>query len=79
MQVEEFLNVICEALHREPNTLSLDDTPETVEQWDSLGHLRIIAAMDSCLRVSVNDDELQNFRSLRELVARLKCRGVLEE
>jgi acyl carrier protein len=79
VRVADFLNLVCQSLKRLPNTLSMTDTPATVEEWDSIGHLSIIAAIDGNLPVSVNDDELRNFTSIEQLVKRLKARGVLEE
>ena len=79
MKTEEFLNALCDVLGREPNTLSLDDTPESVESWDSLGHLSIIGVVDEELGVSVADQEMRDFKSIRELVDRLRARNALED
>ncbi|NQU26229.1 MAG: acyl carrier protein [Candidatus Nealsonbacteria bacterium] len=79
MKVEEFLNAVCEVLLRDPNTLSLDDTPNTVEEWDSVGHLSIIATIDEELGIPVDTEEMQNFRSIGELVERLKSKNALED
>jgi acyl carrier protein len=79
MKVHDFLDALCSALGREPHSLTLDDTPQTVEQWDSIGHLSIIATMDELLGVSVMDDELRTFRSIGELIQRLKARHALED
>ena len=78
MKTADFLNLLCESMNRDPGTLTLEDTPETVEQWDSVGHLSIISAIDQ-LGVAVDNDEMQNFASIRELVNRLKQRGALED
>ena len=79
MKVEEFLNRICDALGKKPNTLTLNDTTETVEEWDSVGHLSMIAVMDEELGVAVDDEELLDFNSMRTLVDRLKAKGALED
>ena len=76
MNVQEFLDAVCEALGREPGSLSLQDTPDTVEEWDSVGHLSIIATVDD-LGVSVNDEEMRSFTSIQELVDRLRERDPL--
>jgi len=79
MKVHDFLNAICSALGREPNSLTCDDTPKTVEQWDSIGHLSILATMDELLAVPIVDEDLRTFRSLGELIERLKARHALED
>jgi acyl carrier protein len=78
-KVQEFLDDLCAALNREPGSLNLSDTPNTVEEWDSVGHLAIISSIDSALGVSPDEEELRNFNSLRELTDRLKKRGALED
>lgn len=79
MKTMEFLDCICEGLNRDPGTLSLDDTPDTVEEWDSVGHLAIMSTIDSALGVPPEDEELRDFVSLRQLVDALKARGALED
>ena len=79
MNTSDFLDVLCEALLREPGTISLDDTPDTIEEWDSIGHLSIIAAVDSELSVPIETEEMQTFSSIRQLVDVLKGAGALED
>lgn len=78
MTTSDFLDAVCDALRRPPGTLMLDDTPQTVEEWDSVGHLSIIATVDAELGVETDTPELQMFSSLRQLVDALKAKGVLE-
>ncbi|NQT87196.1 hypothetical protein HQ560_10560 [bacterium] len=74
------MDAICEALELEAGSLSLDDSPETVPMWDSIGHLSIIGVIDAELDVETDEDEgLQRFASIRELVDRLKAKGALED
>lgn len=79
MRTAEFLDTVCDALGRAPKSITLDDTPTTIEEWDSIGHLCIISTMDDALNVSVDDEELRSFRSFRELVERLRARRALED
>ena len=79
MKVKEFLDIVCDGLNRDPGTLSIEDTSDTVEEWDSVGHLAIIGTIDSALDIDVTTDELQTFTSLRELVDTLKAMGALED
>lgn len=78
MHTRKFLDTVGEALGLDQRSLSLDDTPETVEEWDSLGHLVIISVLESELHVDTNTEEFQVFASIRELVETLKDKGLLE-
>jgi acyl carrier protein len=62
-----------------PKSLTLDDTQQTVPQWDSMAHLMIIATVQRDLGVAPNDASLHNFTSIRQLVERLKARKALED
>ena len=77
-KIEEFLNEVCDVLGREPGSIQLSDTPATIEEWDSVGHLSIISTVDEFLGVPVDDQEMQNFDSIAQLVERLKARGALD-
>ncbi len=79
MKTREFLDRVCEALGRAPGSLSEQDTPWTVEEWDSLGHLSIISTIDEALDISINDEEMRNFTSIGELLKRLRARHALED
>ncbi len=79
MTVAEFLNSLCGVLGREPDSLSLGDTPRTVDQWDSIGHLSIMVTIDRELGVSVEDEDMRTFTSIGQLVDRLRARNALED
>ena len=79
MTTAEFLNEICDVLGREPDSLSAEDTPKTVKEWDSMGHLTMIATIDDVLGISVEDEEMRNFRSIGELLDRLRSRNALDD
>jgi acyl carrier protein len=78
-KVQVFLDALCEALNRDPGTIKLEDTRETLPEWDSVGHLSIISTVDSLLDVPVDSPEMQKFQSIGELVGRLKAIKALED
>ena len=78
MKTQEFLDLMCKALDRTAGTLTLEDTPQSVEQWDSIGHLMILTAI-SRLGVATDGEEFQRYSSFRDLATILKSHGVLED
>ncbi len=46
--------------------------PEQIPQWDSLGALRIVVALEESFGVSVGDEQLRTGRSIRELMAHVE-------
>jgi acyl carrier protein len=79
VRTAEFLDAICEAIGRPVGSLALDDTPSTVAEWDSVGHLGIIATIDASFGIPTDSEDLQRFASLRQLVDALRSRGVVLE
>jgi len=77
VKTREFLDAVCDALRREPGSLGLEDTPSTVVEWDSVGHLAILATVDSKLSIPIDESDVQQFGSLRELVEKLRSKGVV--
>ncbi len=78
MKVSEFLDLVCSALNRAPGSLSLDDTPQTVPEWDSIGQISIITTIERRLAYRATTRDMRTFGSLRQLVDQLKKRGALE-
>ena len=79
MKVQEFLDTVARTLNRDPGSVSLDDTPETVEEWDSIGHLLLVSMLESELGVTPDTEEMTSFNSMSQLVDVLKGKGALED
>ena len=79
MKIQEFLDAVAQTLGRGPGSVSLDDTPETVEEWDSIGHLLLVSMLESELGVTPDTEELTAFNSMSQLVEVLKGKGALED
>ena len=77
MKTEEFLDRLCEVLNRPAGSIQLTDTPETLAEWDSLGHLAIIGLVDSLFDLAVSDRSLQEFSSVEQLANSLRSQGLL--
>ena len=43
---KEILEIIAKTLNVDLNKISVDSSSETVDEWDSLGHLGILVALD---------------------------------
>jgi len=67
---EEILAVIQDALKVKGKQLSLDSSMENVEEWDSLGHLGILVALDKFFEGKV--------AGINDLVAADSVRKVLQ-
>jgi acyl carrier protein len=66
--VESRVIEICRAV-LEDATIMLESTPATVEGWDSLGHMGLIAAIEASFEVELDVEEMADVDSVRALVA----------
>jgi acetyltransferase-like isoleucine patch superfamily enzyme len=56
-----------------PGVPGLDAGPAQISEWDSLGALRIVVALEERLGVSLTDDDVRSVRSIGELVGRVEA------
>ncbi len=78
MNVNNFLDTLCDALEIEHGSISIDDTVDTVKEWDSLGHLSIIAALDS-IGIDTDDEDTNDLDSITKLVDLARKKGIIED
>lgn len=74
---EEVLAIVRKALGDQENAVHLDTTIGSIEAWDSLGHLSILAALDEALDGAVGEvEELAMARSVRGIIDILRSHGL---
>lgn len=66
---QEIVNLICEALGSDPSEVSLGSTSNEIDEWDSLGHLSILQALDLKYdNITEKVPELASVSSIKEIV-----------
>ena len=74
---DRLLNVFAEELGVDPSTLSEESSPETVEQWDSLAAMRLVAAIEEEFGTRLSTGEIMKMRTIGIARAVLADKGVL--
>jgi acyl carrier protein len=66
---EKLVEIVAELF--ELDSAAVDDalTPEDVELWDSLNHLRLVSAVEEEFRIKLSMQEIESIRSLAVLRA----------
>lgn len=79
MNLEDLKRIVADALAVLPGEIGDDASTETLEAWDSLGHVAIIVALDEALdgRVAAIDG-IRKAYSLPALVGLLRERRLLD-
>lgn len=52
-----------------------DSSPESIEAWDSMGHLNLVLALEQTLGVSFSPEEIGKLVSVRAIVEAVKAKG----
>ena len=63
--------VFAEVFEIEPSAVTDDSSPETVDKWDSFGHMRLVMHVEEHLGVALNMDqvlEIDSYASLCRLL-----------
>lgn len=78
IKVKDVLTAVKEALELE-NVPSIEDSINTIEEWDSLGHLSILIRIDRLLGGKATKiSELGKAESIKEIVNILSQKGLVE-
>ena len=63
----EFNDTVAEVLHLGPDAVKAELTPDDVEKWDSLNHLRLITAIENRFQIRLSMSQIQSIQCLGDL------------
>ena len=61
---DRLFSLFAEELEVDPATLDEESSPDTVESWDSLAAMRLVAAIESEFDVRLSTKEIMKMRSI---------------
>jgi acyl carrier protein len=56
-------------------TVTIDDTRESLAEWDSLGSLLLLAALEEEHNIVISADELEAMKAVRQICELLETNG----
>ncbi len=68
MNVQQFLDKICDVLELEAGSLKGDEALDSLDNWDSLAVISFIALADEALGVIVDAEKLSSAQTVRDLL-----------
>lgn len=68
--------VVARVFGREPSEIDATTSPETVPEWDSLGHVTLVIELESTYAVSFSPEETMSLTSVGSIEHALRSRGV---
>jgi acyl carrier protein len=71
---DKLVEIVAELLDLEPALVKEELTPEDVELWDSLNHLRLMTAVEEEFKIKLSMQEIESIRTLGALDALVEQR-----
>ena len=80
MTTEDLLSLIARALKVDAKNITLASKSESLEEWDSLGHLNILVQLDKATNGKASEySELVEANSVSEIKFILKSKNVISD
>jgi acyl carrier protein len=78
MKREDAINWIATLFEERADTLTPDTHRDSIPAWDSLGVLTLMASLDSEYGVALTDDEIQQIKTVGDILAIMQRAGKLD-
>ena len=72
MKTEQVLDWIADVFEVDEGDISADMEKDDIEAWDSLGMLSLMARLDEDFDIVLEEDELQDLKSIQNIIDFLK-------
>ena len=75
---EEICRIIAEAMELEAGSVNVDDNMDTIEEWDSLGLLSVLSALEERYGEKISTiEDLSTVESVKDIIQILKRESVI--
>ena len=75
---KEIINLVAHTFSLDTNRLSLSSTQGEIEQWDSLGHLQLIMAVESEFNIKFKASEISEINNLKVLTEKIQQHSLIK-
>ena len=72
---QKVLEIIARVLEVPRAAVTVESSPKTLQQWDSLKHMNLILATEEAFGVAFGDDDLVAIADARTLIDALRKKG----
>jgi len=71
---EDVFKVVASIMGVPVESVNEASAPETLANWDSLRHMKLILAVEESLGVEFNDEDIVAIKDVRGLIARIEAK-----
>jgi acyl carrier protein len=76
VEKQQLFGWLAGAFQMDAAEITMERTRDSIETWDSMGTLLLIAELDDKLHVTLSEDELKGLRSIRDIVDLLQRKEI---
>lgn len=69
--------IIAELFHLNPQKISIDDDTDTIEEWDSLGHIQLILSVEEAFKVKLSTKLIPKLISIKAIQDALRSKRAI--
>ncbi|MCM1185087.1 MAG: acyl carrier protein [Lachnoclostridium sp.] len=73
---EKYINAFTEALMVDADKITEDLKYQDIEEWDSVGHMELISALEDAFDISLETDDIVDLNSFKKGMEILKKYGI---
>jgi len=66
--------IMAEVFHLSPQKISIDDNTDTIEEWDSLGHIQLILSVEETFNIKFSTELIPKLISVKAMQDALRKR-----
>lgn len=71
---EKVKGIMASVFNIAVSAINDDASPDTIDKWDSLGHMNLIVALEENFSVTFSDDEIPELLCLTDIVQKLNAK-----
>lgn len=71
--------IIAETFDVDVDKLTDTDGPDSIERWDSLGHMNLVASIEKEIGISLEIDEIMELHNIAAVSRLLEAKGAESE
>jgi acyl carrier protein len=75
--ITQIVNIFGRVMNVGASEVSMETSPDTLDNWDSLRHMNLVMALEEELNVTFNEDEVLNMLSVQAIVNTLTSKGLV--
>lgn len=71
---QKIFEIVARIMGVPVEAVNIESSPETLVNWDSLRHIKLLLAVEESVGIRFSDDDLVSIKNVRDLLARLEVR-----